>query len=330
MNKIRLLITANDRILRNCLVEILKTQANISILATSGNDNNILQKIKQFNPNIILLEKRLENENSLSALITFKNDFPLAKIIVMDTIVKQSEVLLYLKAGASGFIFKDSSLNNFLINIRTTNDNSNVMPPLLTDSLFSQIVKQTVSDNNLKTRKSVLMTSEEKYVNELFNSGQNIKKIAKTIGISSIEVKDLINRSMDILTKNLSDKLLTVIKLMNLLEQFPTVNRWSIINLSAKYDLTKRKGIHSPERANSFMILLPNNVTLFFYVSESNKKLVSMQEFLSKRKIAIKEEAHKKLLRKESVKIAKENNLQIKKRKKDKKSMTIQSTKKLI
>ena len=85
MNKIRLLITANDRILRNCLVEILKTQANISILATSGNDNNILQKIKQFNPNIILLEKRLENENSLSALITFKNDFPLAKIIVMDT-----------------------------------------------------------------------------------------------------------------------------------------------------------------------------------------------------------------------------------------------------
>ena len=75
MNKIRLLITANDRILRNCLVEILKTKSNISILTTSGNDNNILQKIKQFKPTVILLEKRLENENSLSALIKFKNDF---------------------------------------------------------------------------------------------------------------------------------------------------------------------------------------------------------------------------------------------------------------
>lgn len=316
MNKIRLLITANDRILRNCLVEILKAQANISILTTWGNDNNILQKIKQFNPNVILLEKRLENENSLSALITFKNDFPLAKIIVMDTIVKQSEILLYLKAGASGFIFKDSSLNNFLINIRTTNDKSNVLPPLLADSLFSRIVNQTVNENNLKATKFVLMTSNEKHVNELFNKGENIKEIAKTIGISSIEVKDLINRSMDILTKSLSDKLLTVIKLMNLLEQFPTVNGWSIINLSAKYDLTKRKGIHSPGRVNSFMILLPNNVTLYFYVSQSNKKLVSMQEFLKKRKIAIKEDDGKKKLRKGSMKITKENNLQIKKRKK--------------
>lgn len=315
MNKIRLLISENNRILRIGLVEILKPQSDISIISTSGNDNSILQKIKLFNPNVILLEKRLENQNSLSMVIALKRDFPLAKIIIMDTIVKQSEMLLYLKAGACGFLFKDASLNNFLINIRTTNDKSSVLPSLLADSLFSQIVNQTVTENNLKARKSIPMTNKEKVVNELLNKGQNIKEIAKTIGISSIEAKDLIKHSLEILAKNLSGKMLTIIKLMHLLEQYPKVNEWSIINLSAKYDLTKRKGIHSPGRVNSFMILLPNNVTLFFYVSQSNNKLVSMQEFLSKRKIAIKEEACKKVLRKESVKITNANNLKIKKRK---------------
>ena len=59
MNKIRLLISENNRILRKCLVEIIKPQSDISIISTSGNDNSILQKIKLFNPNVILLEKRL-------------------------------------------------------------------------------------------------------------------------------------------------------------------------------------------------------------------------------------------------------------------------------
>jgi hypothetical protein len=94
---------------------------------------------------------------------------------------------------------------------------------------------------------------------------------------------------------------------MDLLKVFSKVKGWSIINLSAKYNLNKV--IHSPRRSNSFMILLPNNVTLFFYVSQSNKKLLSMQEFLGRRNNLINEIGIKKtakILMQVSTRIAKD------------------------
>ena len=162
------------------------------------------------------------------------------------------------------------------------------------------------------------MTKQEQNVIQLLSKGMNNKEIAKSIRLSGIVLKELIDHIMDKLAKNITGKLITILKLMDLLKQFPKVNGWSIINLSAKYDLNKV--IHSPRRANSFMILLPNNVTLFFYVSRSNKKLVSMQEFLSKRNITIKEEVRKKTLKKESVRIIKENIIVKQEKKNEKKN----------
>ena len=305
MDTIRLLIIEDNKLLRDKISELLKPCNEISIVTFSSDVNIALPKVQKIKPDVVLLNKQIDNQNSLGVVISLKKFFPLAKIIIMDTAPKQSDILLYLKAGASGFIFKDPTLNNFLVNIRTT-DKSNLLPPLLVDSLFSQIVDQAVTENKSKPKKAVKITKKELRVIELLKNGSDNKEIGKSVKASIIEVKDLIHQIVDKHANIISKKLLTIFKLLDLLRQFPKVNGWSIINLSAKYDLTKSNGIHSPRRANSFMILLPNDVTLFFYVSRSNKKLASMQEFLSKRNIALKEQVLKNSLIKKSVRIRKE------------------------
>jgi two-component system NarL family response regulator len=308
MDTIKLLLIEDNQPLRKRIIEFLKPDNEISTVSISGDDNMALPIIQKFNPDIVLLDKGIESQNSLGVVISLKKYFPLTKIYVMDTAPIQSDILLYLKAGASGFIFKDPTLNNFLVNIRTT-DKSNVLPPLLVDSLFSQIVNQAVTENKSKIKKATKMTKKEQNVIELLSKGMNNQEIGKRISVSNIEATDLINHIVDKQARIISYKLFTIIKLLDLLRQFPKVIGWSIINLSAKYDLTKNKGINSPRRANSFMILLPNDVTLFFYVSRSNKKLLSMQEFLSKRNNAIKDHVNKNSLIKEPVEFIKENNI---------------------
>jgi hypothetical protein len=182
-----------------------------------------------------------------------------------------------------------------------------VLPPLLVDSLFSQIVSQAVTANKSKLKKSVKMTKQEQSIIEQLNKGLSNKEIGKGISLVGTDAKELIQSTLDKLVKSITQKLLIILKLMELLKVFPKVKGWSIINLSAKYNLNKV--IHSPRRSNSFMILLPNNVTLFFYVSQSNKKLLSMQEFLGRRnnltnEIGIKKTA--KILKQVSTRIAKD------------------------
>ena len=123
-----------------------------------------LVKIKELKPNIVLLDLGLRSQNSLHVVEIVKKDFPVAKIIVMDLAPVQADILQFVKAGANGFILKDASLKDFLITIRSVSEGATVLPPLLIDSLFSQIVDHAVREGKTKLKEAVRMTKREREV----------------------------------------------------------------------------------------------------------------------------------------------------------------------
>src|SRR3989339_455863 len=144
MNKIRLLLIEDNRLLRDGIMSILKPHKDIIVIAASGDGANTLLKIQQLKPNIVLLDLGLRSQNSLRVVEIVKKEFPNAKIIVMDLAPVQADILQYVKAGANGFILKDASLNDFLVTIRAVAEGSTVLPPLPVNSLFSQIVEHAI------------------------------------------------------------------------------------------------------------------------------------------------------------------------------------------
>jgi two-component system NarL family response regulator len=197
MKKIRLLLIEDNRLLRDGILSILKPHKDILIIAASGNGKNTITKIRQLKPNVILLDLGLRSQNSLHVVEIVKKDFPDAKIIVMDLAPVQADILQYVKAGANGFILKDASLNDFLITIRTVADGSTVLPPLLVDSLFSQIVDYAVREGNSKLNEAVKMTKREREVIELVSKGLTNKEIAQKIHVSMYTVKSHIHNIME-------------------------------------------------------------------------------------------------------------------------------------
>ncbi len=197
MKKIRLLLIEDNRLLRDGILSILKPHKDIIIIAASGNGKSTITKIRQLKPNVILLDLGLRSQNSLHVVEIVKKDFPDAKIIVMDLAPVQADILQYVKAGANGFILKDASLNDFLITIRTVADGSTVLPPLLVDSLFSQIVDHAVREGNSKLNEAVKMTKREREVIELLSNGLTNKEIAQKIHVSTYTVKSHIHNIME-------------------------------------------------------------------------------------------------------------------------------------
>jgi DNA-binding NarL/FixJ family response regulator len=197
LKKIRLLLIEDNRLLRDGIFAILKPHKDIIIIAASGDGKNTLIKIKQLKPNVVLLDLGLRSQNSLRVVEVVKKDFPQAKIIVMDLAPVQADILQYVKAGANGFILKDASLNDFLITIRTVADGSTVLPPLLIDSLFSQIVDHAVREGKSKIKNAVQMTKRERQVIGLLSEGISNKEIAQKIHISTYTVKSHIHNIME-------------------------------------------------------------------------------------------------------------------------------------
>jgi len=197
MKKIRLLLIEDNRLIRDGIFSVLKAYKNIVIIATSGDGKNTLLKIKQLKPNIVLLDLGLRSQNSLHVVEIVKKDFPLAKIIVMDLAPVQADILQYVKAGANGFILKDASLNDFLITIRSVADGSTILPPLLVDSLFSQIVENAVREGKSKLKEAVLMTKREREVIILLGDGLSNREIGQKIRISTYTVKSHIHNIME-------------------------------------------------------------------------------------------------------------------------------------
>lgn len=197
MKKIRLLLIEDNRLLRDGIFTILKPHKDIVVISASGDSKNTLIKIKQLKPNVVLLDLGLRSQNSLRVVEIVKKDFPLAKIIVMDLAPIQADILQYVKAGANGFILKDASLNDFLITIRTVNEGATVLPPLLIDSLFSQIVEYAVREGKSNLKEAILMTKREKEVIGFLSEGMSNKEIGLKIHISTYTVKSHIHNIME-------------------------------------------------------------------------------------------------------------------------------------
>ena len=197
MSKIRLLLIEDNRLLRDGIFSILKPLKDIRIIAASGDGKKTMDIIKKLKPNVVLLDLGLRSQNSLHVVEIVKKDFPAAKIIIMDLAPVQADILQYVKAGANGFILKDASLNDFLITIRSVAEGSTVLPPLLVDSLFSQIVDHAVREGKTKLKEAVKMTKREREVVGLLGEGMSNKGIGQKMHISTYTVKSHIHNIME-------------------------------------------------------------------------------------------------------------------------------------
>lgn len=201
--KIRLLIIEDNRLLREGLVAVLKKQPDMTVVESVGNGENIMTIIRKYRPEVMLLDLGLRSRNSLNLVKQVNKKYGQTKIIVMDLIPSQADVLEFIQVGVSGFILKDATLEDFLKTIRSVNKGLQVLPSNLTGSLFSQIVEHALNTaGSFMIDDSVRMTKREKQVIELIADGFTNKEIAQQLHLSTYTVKSHVHNVLEKLALN--------------------------------------------------------------------------------------------------------------------------------
>jgi DNA-binding NarL/FixJ family response regulator len=114
MNKIRVLLIEDNRLLREGLTAMLNGQPDIEVVAALGNGENAVLKAQEWKPQVVLLDLGLRSQNSLRLVELVKQESPKVKLIVMDLIPVQADIVEFVKAGVSGFLLKDATFEDFL------------------------------------------------------------------------------------------------------------------------------------------------------------------------------------------------------------------------
>ncbi|MEO8030559.1 MAG: response regulator transcription factor [Gemmatimonadota bacterium] len=194
---ISLVLIDDNRLLREGMAALIHTQPDFRVLATSADIDEALAKVREVKPDIVLLDFGLEDHDSLSLTATVRAEVPDSRIIVMGLLPAQEDVAHYVKAGASGFLMKDASSDDFFSTIRVVASGGEVLPPELTNSLFSQIARNVGVSGKAKLLEAVRLTNREREVIALLGEGLSNKEISTRLHIAVHTVKSHVHNVLE-------------------------------------------------------------------------------------------------------------------------------------
>ena len=191
---ISVVLIEDNRLLREGLEAMILAQQGFEILASSSDAESALRTVREARPDVVLVDFGLEDHDSLMLTATVRAEVPEARVIVMGILPLQEDVATFVQAGASGFIMKDASFEEFFTTIRAVAGGAEVLPPALTNTLFSQITRLGTGGNILE---SVRLTGRERQVVELLGKGLSNKEIAARLQIAVHTVKSHVHNVLE-------------------------------------------------------------------------------------------------------------------------------------
>jgi DNA-binding NarL/FixJ family response regulator len=197
------MIIEDNKLLREGIRVMVKEQKDIQVVAALGDRIKVHDKIKDLKPDVLLLDLGLVNQNSLELVKSLKKKFPKLKMIVMDLLPIQFDIIQFIEEGVSGFILKDATTEDFMNTIRSVAKGDKVFPSQLHGSLFSEIVDNAVNELlDSKLIESIRMTENEKKIIELVSKGFSDKEIAKKLCMTVSIVRGHIDNILEKMSLN--------------------------------------------------------------------------------------------------------------------------------
>ena len=197
VSPIALVLIDDNRLLREGLTAMIHSQPGFKVLAASADADEALEQVRQAKPDVVLIDFGLEDHDSLSLTATVHQEVPGARVIVMGLLSTQGDVADYVRAGASGFIMKNASLEEFFATLRSVAGGDQVLPTALTTSLFEQIAQRAAKLPPPVIIDSVRLTNREQEVVALLGEGLSNKEIATRLNIAVHTVKSHVHNVLE-------------------------------------------------------------------------------------------------------------------------------------
>ena len=199
MGGVKILLVDDHNIVKQGLRVILESHENIKVVDEAGNGKEAIEKLRGgLDVNLVVIDINMPEMNGIEAAEIIVKEFPDLRILALTMLNEEYHIRKMLKAGAHGYILKNSSKDELLNAVLSINKGEHYFSKEATNIIMMDMVNGTPANNDVPVEE-VYLTEREKDI---------IKLIAKEFTNAEIAEKLFISvRTVDAHRRNLLQKI---------------------------------------------------------------------------------------------------------------------------
>lgn len=190
--KIRILLADDHAVVREGLRALISTKANLDIVGEASNGIEAVEKARSLKPDVILLDLVMPQKDGLEAITDIKAENPAARILVITSFDEDEKVFSAIKAGALGYLLKDSSPTELIQAIYDVYRGEASLHP----TIALKVIRELKQPTDLPLTEDPL-TEREMEVLKLVAQGLTNQEIAGALTISERTVGTHVSNILD-------------------------------------------------------------------------------------------------------------------------------------
>lgn len=195
MNKIRVILADDHRILREGIRALIEDQDDMVVVGESEDGMATVKMVAELEPDVVVMDIAMPLLNGLEATRQIHRDFPQVKVLILTMHDNEEYIRQVLAAGALGYVLKDAAARDLLGAIRTVNQGEAILSPAITRLVIEDYLRwgdirpEDTTDG---------LTPREREILQLIAEGYTNKEIA---GILSLSIKTVQSHRTNLMNK---------------------------------------------------------------------------------------------------------------------------------
>ena len=189
---VRVLICDDQTVVREGLEAILSTDPEIQVVGLASNGKEALALVPDAEPDLVLMDLKMPVMNGVQATRSLRRLFPDLYVLVLTTFADDEWIFDAIRAGASGYLLKDTRRADLIAAIKRTVTGETFLDPQIAGKLIQQVASSPV----LPTEKSALpekLTPRELEVLRMLVKGYNNPDIARRLYLAPGTVRNYVS-----------------------------------------------------------------------------------------------------------------------------------------
>ena len=191
---IRILLADDHKIVRQGLRTLLEQEPDMEVVAEAEDGRIAVRLARELAPQVVIMDVGMPDLNGIEATRQVLADTPGLKVIALSMHSDRRFVVNMLKAGASGYLLKDSAFEELAAAIRVVMLNKTYLSPGVSDIVIKDYIQGPREDSSVFS----VLTPREREVLQLMAEGKSTKQIADRLHVS---VKTIETHRQQIMTK---------------------------------------------------------------------------------------------------------------------------------
>lgn len=152
---IRVLSVDDHPLMREGVAAMIRSQADMLLVAEAANGSEAMQKFREHQPDVTLMDIRLPDRSGIDTMIAIRAEFPEARILMLTTFEGDVEIQRALQAGARGYMLKSMPPSELLAGIREVHAGKKRIPPEVAAHLAEHMGEETLTARELQVLQQI-------------------------------------------------------------------------------------------------------------------------------------------------------------------------------